>query len=301
MLKPNPNYHGTRPQRLDAIVYKVGIEPGVAAAGIAAARSTTSRRRTPPSPRHTAVGPHSRRAVPLDREQLDRAAGAQRLETAVFRRLDPSRRRTRARSPSACPRARRRRLPAADEHLAPAQPSRLHTTDVPAAPRPASRAAADAGRHLHAVFAAEADDAGNLFDPQLAQLLRTQLARIGITLTVVPLLQTLDPTQRDSVLATADLARTGGNADDARDPVQYLLHLPYLTASDRRQLDSINALPSQQRARLPQRSPHDSSAKRPTSAIRTATAELVSRRLGCRIDQPEYPGLDLAALCLTHE
>ena len=159
-----------------------------------------------------------------------------------------------------------------------------------------------AGRHLHAVFAAEADDAGNLFDPQLAQLLRIQLARIGITLTVVPLLQTLDPTQRDSVLATADLARTGGNADDARDPVQYLLHLPYLTASDRRQLVSINALPSPQRARAA--AALAARLEREAAYIGysdRATAELVSKRLGCRIDQPEYPGLDLAALCLTHE
>ena len=127
-----------------------------------------------------------------------------------------------------------------------------------------------AGRHLHAVFAAEADDAGNLFDPQLAQLLRIQLARIGITLTVVPLLQTLDPTQRDSVLATADLARTGGNADDAADPVQYLLHLPYLTASDRRELEASTRFLRSGAPELPQPSQHDSSAKRPTSAIRTA-------------------------------
>ena len=26
--------------------------------------------------------------------------------------------------------------------------------------------------------------------------------------------------------------------------------------------------------------------------------ELISKRLGCVIDQPEYPGLDLAAFCL---
>jgi hypothetical protein len=32
----------------------------------------------------------------------------------------------------------------------------------------------------------------------------------------------------------------------------------------------------------------------------TATPELVSTRLGCVIDQPEYPGLDLAALCLRN-
>ena len=32
--------------------------------------------------------------------------------------------------------------------------------------------------------------------------------------------------------------------------------------------------------------------------LNRATPELVSKRLGCVIDQPEYPGPDLAVLCL---
>jgi len=157
------------------------------------------------------------------------------------------------------------------------------------------------GRHIHAVFAADADEAGNLFDPQLAQALRTELARIGITLTIVPLPQTLDPGQRSTVLATADLARADRNADDARDPVLYLLRLPYLTASDRRQLTRIGGLPSPARTRAA-----DAIAarlEREASYIgyaNSATAELISKRLGCEIHQPQYPGLDLAALCVVH-
>jgi len=33
----------------------------------------------------------------------------------------------------------------------------------------------------------------------------------------------------------------------------------------------------------------------------SVTPELVSKRLGCVIDQPEYPGVDLAALCVRKE
>ena len=302
VLKPNPNYHGKRPQRLDAIVYKVGIEPGVAAAGTARATidyiaaqdaalapDTVSARAAGARYRLTANNWTERLALNVSKPPFSDASTRRAVALALDRRQLA------------------RALVDGDFQLPTSTllPPNLRGTTRPTYPlRPDLRLARRlvAGRHLHAVFAAEADDAGNLFDPQLAQLLRIQLARIGITLTVVPLLQTLDPTQRESVLSTADLARTGGNADDAADPVQYLLHLPYLTASDRRELQRIHALPSQQRvqaaaavaARLEREAAYIGYSDR-------ATAELVSKRLGCRIDQPAYPGLDLAALCLTHE
>jgi hypothetical protein len=40
---------------------------------------------------------------------------------------------------------------------------------------------------------------------------------------------------------------------------------------------------------------------RPVGVVELAdrvTPELVSERLGCLVEQPEYPGLDLAALCV---
>jgi hypothetical protein len=156
------------------------------------------------------------------------------------------------------------------------------------------------GRRVAAVFAAAADEAGRLFEPQVARSLRTALAAIGINLRVVPLRQTLGPAQRDAVLAAADLAQADGNADDARDPVSYLLNLPYLPAAAAKQLRRIEALPSPQResaaaaiaGRLEREAAYIGYAD-------AATAELVSRRLGCTIDQPEYPGLDLAALCVA--
>ena len=131
--------------------------------------------------------------------------------------------------------------------------------------------------------------------------MRKELASIGINLRIVPLRQTLDPAQRDAALAAADLAQVGGNADDARDPVSYLIHLPYLPVEAAQRLTRIQALPSPRResaaaalaARLESEATYIGYAN-------AATAELVSRRLGCTIDQPEYPGLDLAALCVAH-
>ena len=109
VLKPNPNYHGPRPQRLDAHRLQ----------GRHRARRGGSRDRARHDRLHRGagrrarpghgVGPHSRRALPLDREQLDRAARAQHNATAVFRRLELRRAvALRARPPPACPRARRR-------------------------------------------------------------------------------------------------------------------------------------------------------------------------------------------------
>ena len=154
---------------------------------------------------------------------------------------------------------------------------------------------------LDAVFAAGADDAGKLYEPQLARALQTELAAIGIDLRVVPLRQTLDPAQRDAVLAAADLAQADGNADDARDPVFYLRPPPVPSAADADRLARIDAFPSPRResaaaalaARLEREAAYIGYAD-------AATPELVSKRLGCTIDQPEYPGLDLAALCVAH-
>lgn len=157
------------------------------------------------------------------------------------------------------------------------------------------------GRHIHIVFAADTDEAAKLYEPQVAMTLRRELSAIGIRMTVVPLPQTLDPAHRNAVLAASDLAQIQRNQDDARDPVQYLLHLPYLTASDRARLTNIESLPAPQRASAaPAAAARLGREARYVAYADAATPELVSKRLGCTIDQPEYPGLDLAALCLAH-
>ena len=99
-------------------------------------------------------------------------------------------------------------------------------------------------------------------------------------------------------LARADLAWGGPTSDDS-DSVQYLQSLPYLPTDDRTQLDRIAKLASPEReARAAALA-----AKLEKEAIyavyeHEAIPELVSPRLGCIIQQPEYTGIDLAALCL---
>jgi hypothetical protein len=101
------------------------------------------------------------------------------------------------------------------------------------------------------------------------------------------------------VAVAANLTRISTAAGDVNDVVGYLLRLPYLPIAERMQLDRITGLPSQRR---------DAAAARVAAKLEkdavyvgladAATPELVSKRLGCVIDQPQYPGVDLAALCV---
>jgi hypothetical protein len=87
------------------------------------------------------------------------------------------------------------------------------------------------------------------------------------------------------------------------DIVAYLNRLPYLPAADQTRLDRIAGLPFSRReaaaARLAAELERDAVY---VGFADAATPELASKRLGCVIDQPRYPGVDLVALCLrgTH-
>ena len=156
------------------------------------------------------------------------------------------------------------------------------------------------GRHPKVVFATYADEAGTVYDPAFVRTLRSELAAIGIRTTVVPLRQTFSPAQTAAALARADIARIGGNADNARDPVDYLVALPYLPARYRARLQRIATLPLPKRAAAA----GEIAARLQRNGLylgfsNRATPELFSKRVGCVIDQPMYPGLDVAALCLT--
>jgi hypothetical protein len=104
------------------------------------------------------------------------------------------------------------------------------------------------------------------------------------------------------VLARADLVHTETNGDYTFDPVLLLgssRGYRYLPAADRTRLERIATLPSPRR----EAAAAALVAKLERDAVSIgfgygATPELVSRRLGCLVEQPEYPGLDLAALCL---
>jgi DNA-binding SARP family transcriptional activator/streptogramin lyase len=302
VLKPNPDYHGSRPRRLDAIVYRTGVNPGTAAVrlargsidyietrdvalgpGTAAARAAGLRYRLTANNwterlalnagRRTFADPRLRRAVAY---ALDRRALAAGLEGGEFQLptsllLPPN-------------------LPGSAEGIR----YRLRA-DLRTARR------LIAGRHTKITLATSADEAGTIYDPGFVRVLLRNLAAIGISTTVLPLRQTDTPAQRAAVLARADIARVSSNADDARDPVDYLRALPYLPAVDRKRLARIDELPLPRRllaaaalaARLQR-------TARYLGFSNQATPELVSKRIGCVIEQPEYPGIDLAALCLSH-
>ena len=294
VLKRNPNYGGSRPQRLDAIVYWTGVDVGDAIArtgtgmvdyvqegdsglapGTAAARTAGSRYRLTPNNWTEGIALNTRRPL---------FSGA-RLRRAVAYALD---RRTLARTVG---------LTRPTSDLLPPHFSGSDDMDSYQLGRNLRLARKLAGaRRDHAVFAAYADAAGNVYDEAFVESLRAQLGAIGIELTVLPLRQGED---NSADVARADLTRVSTNADQTRDPVRYLGSLPYLPRPDRARLERI--------ARHPY-------PRRVAEAVKLAATlerdgvylgfahrvypELVSKRLGCVIDQPEYPGLDLAALCL---
>jgi ABC-type transport system substrate-binding protein len=155
------------------------------------------------------------------------------------------------------------------------------------------------GRQLHAVLAAY-DPAADPVAAALADAVRAQFAALGITVTIVPLRGDDDP-RTAWTLAHADLATVARNASQTVDPATYLAGLPYLPAADRARLEQIAGLPSPLReiaaARLAERLERDAVY---VAYEDGAIPELVSKRLGCLVHQPQYPGVDLAALCIRH-
>ena len=302
VLKPNPNYHGPRPRRLDAIVYRTGVDTGTAAAQVErgstdyvggsdvalapttlVARAAGGRyklvannwteRLALNTRRPTFADAHIRRALAY---ALDRHALAATFDGGAFQ------------------------LPT--RGLLP--PNMFGSDNRPGYPLQGDLRTARklmAGRHARAALAMWADAGGTLFDPRFVRALRRNLAAIGITTVVVPLRQTDTPAQLTAILARADLARVSTNADGARDPVAYLRALPYLPKSDQARLDRIELLPLSRR---------ELAAAKLAGALQErdlylgisnpATPQLISKRLGCVVQQPEYTGLDLAALCLAH-
>jgi DNA-binding SARP family transcriptional activator/ABC-type transport system substrate-binding protein/streptogramin lyase len=300
VLKPNPNYHGPRPQRLDAIVYRTGVDVGKAAAQVA--RSGLDYLQASDA----ALAPQTDAARAAGaRYRLTANNWTERLALNTSRPLFANPRLRRALADALDRRALAHSLVGGELQLPTSQLLPPNLSRSGAAPRyPLSADLRSArrlmgGRRAHLVFAAYADEAGTVSDPGLVQTLRKELGAIGITIKVVPLPQTDSPAQTAAVLAHADLTRAAGNADNARDSVAYLLGLPYLPPTDRAKLERIAAFPPSHReaaataiaARLERDAVYIGFSDR-------ATPELVSKRLRCIVDQPEYPGLDLAALCI---
>ena len=101
--------------------------------------------------------------------------------------------------------------------------------------------------------------------------------------------------------ARSDLGWGGINAQSA-DPVDYLRRLyVYLPEAERGEVDRIAKLQSPARERAAVAFVRKIERKALYAVFsHTAVPELRSRRLGCVVHQPQYPGVDLAALCLKN-
>jgi DNA-binding SARP family transcriptional activator/ABC-type oligopeptide transport system substrate-binding subunit len=300
VLERNPNYGGSRPQHLDAIIFELGIAPKDAVAriatgtldyvlendptlapGTAAAREAGSRYRLTPD----STGSNHYFAFNTRRPLFRSIAMRRAVQYALDRRV------LAAASPDGTP------TPSSDL-VSPRVPG---FSDVPRYPlggdlRIAQRLVA--GRKAHAVVAAFNDS----YDVAFNRALREELAALGITMTVLP----LGNADFDNGGAgyRAKAARSdlfwGGLGAETSDPVSYLQQLgPALTAGDRAELVRIAGLSPpvrEKRAVALARSIE----RRSLLAVydNGAIPELVSKRLGCIMHLPEYVGVDLAALCL---
>jgi ABC-type oligopeptide transport system substrate-binding subunit len=296
VLKRNPNYGGARPQHLDAIVFELGVAPKDAAArianrtldyvfendpalapGTAAARAAGSRFRLTPDPTGHVFSFAFNTGRPLFADLRLRRAVQYALNRQALAEADPS--------GAAIPATRL------------LSPKVAGFTGTPLYPvlgdlRSARRLAE--GRRAHAVVYTWTDPHTAAFN----RALREQLAAIGIALTFRTM--TNDDFANGSIAdkaAHSDLIWAGFNAETS-DPVSYLQQA-FLPPVDRAELDRIAELSPPERVRK-------ASAlaqvieKQSLLAVYDVGAipELVSSRLGCVVHSPEYPGVDLASLCI---
>jgi DNA-binding SARP family transcriptional activator/ABC-type transport system substrate-binding protein len=299
VLRRNPHYGGTRPQHLDAIVVKFNVPASTAAEKIenssldyflesqeatltpdtAAARAAGQRYRlTPPTvPSVKYYGFNDTRPL----------FASLRMRRAVQNALD-----------------RTALVDAGPGGTAGLPATRLLSSGVPGYNsrtiyplrsdlRTARRLAA--GQHGPVVVNTWDDPAG--YDDAFNSALREQLAAIGLRMVIVPISQKDSRAQATAKAKRSDLIWGGLGAGTA-DPADYLKDL-LLPPKEARELRRIQTLFSPERERaaiaLARRLDRES-----LFAVfeRGAIPELWSRRLGCIVHQPEYAGIDLAALCL---
>jgi ABC-type oligopeptide transport system substrate-binding subunit len=297
VVKRNPNYHGPRPQHLDAIVYEFGIAPPDAVARIDTgqldyiadqdaelAPATTAARSAGPrydltynataSTQYLVFNTHR----PLFASIRHRRAVEYALDRRTLAAIDTAIPATRVLSP---------RLPSFNTHpLYPLQGNAAKARTL------------IGGRHYNAVLAVY-DPSSSRQAAALPRAVRNQLAAIGISVTVIPLTNN-DYANNTRLLAKerrSDLIWGRGNVNGG-DPVKYLQGLS-LSSPYSNTLEHIATLPSPQR---------DTEAAALATTIDRqalyavyedeAIPELHSPRLGCVTHQPEYTGIDLAALCL---
>jgi DNA-binding SARP family transcriptional activator/ABC-type transport system substrate-binding protein/streptogramin lyase len=302
VLKPNPNYQGPRPRRLDAIVYQFNVDVGEAVAQVERGKVDYVRENKPALAPSTAVARAvgGRYRVTSDNGTVGLVLNARRplfadarLRRAVAYALD---RRTLVMGLGGDD------IAVPTNHVLPPSFPEFDGADhsLTADRRAARRLVGE--RRVHAVFAVGTDATGAPYDPTLVKGVRDQLAAIGIEVTVLSLPQSGSgkPVDWSARLARSDIAEVGRDPSQAIDPVDYLALLPpYLPSADRKRLVRIATLATPRReaaaAAFAATLEHDALY---LGIAHFARPELVSKRLGCRIDQPVYPGVDLAALCL---
>ena len=299
VLKRNPNYGGTRPQHLDAIVVEFNVAPSEAATRIengtldyflesqnptlrpdtAAALAAGDRYRRTPYNRIQFFAFNTDR--PLFRDVRMRRAVQYALDRQALADADPA---------GGLPTTRL------------FYPSIVGYDDTPLYPL---RGDVRTARKLAAGRAAKVvvyiwDDPP--YTDAFNRSLRNQLAAIGLDMTV------LRSTNRDfadggagyvAKATRSDLIWGGLNEQTSADPATYLQPLYLPTQRRRDELARLLTLSSPERERaalaIARRVERDSLY---AVYMNDALPELVSRRLGCIVHQPEYAGVDLAALCL---
>jgi len=299
VLKPNPNYGGLRPQHVDAIVFELGVAPKDAAAHVANDTLDYVFENDPALAAGTAAAKAARKRWRLTPEPLGHVSLlAFNVRRPVF--ADPRMRRAVQYALD------RRRLADADPSgLVPAtrllSPKVVGYTDAPLYPLRANVRTARglAWTHrAHAVLAAFADS----YSAPLNSALHDELAAIGIEVAVLPLTNAdfdNGGAKAAAKFARADLSWYGLGAESS-DPVSYLQGLQaFLPPGDNAALNRIATLSSPAREReaaaLARKVEEESLFAVYGNGV---MPELVSRRLGCIVHQPEYAGIDLAALCL---
>jgi DNA-binding SARP family transcriptional activator/ABC-type transport system substrate-binding protein/streptogramin lyase len=298
VLRRNPNYGGSRPQHVDAIVVELNVSPAEAATRIEEGNLDYFLE-------------SQQASLMPDTQAARRAGGRYRLTSVTYpnvkflalnddRPLFADPRTRRAVQYALDRRGLVETLPAGSAGI-PA--TRLLASGVPGyEPRQLYPLRGDvrlarelvAGRKARVRVYTWDDPASASFNDAL----RRQLAAIGLRMTIVPMTQRDFGTSAIYEKAVGSDLIWGGLSANTGDPAGYLRGL-FLPPAESRELRRSQLLlsPERERAAIALARRIDQMA---LFAVYSSDAmpELSSRRLGCIVHQPQYMGVDLAALCL---
>jgi len=295
VLKRNPNYRGSRSQHLDAIVFKFNIAPGEAAAEIENGTLDYFL-----ESQNSTLNPNTAAARAAgERYRLTPQGGNLAFLFNYQRPLFSNLRMRRAVQYALNRRALIETYPGGSVGLPATRllaPSVVGYEDTQLYPLRADlrRARKLAGRREERVVVYTWNDPA--YDDAFNTALGKQLAAIGLRMTVIAWDQTKG--FEDAKSTRSDLIWSGLPVNSA-DPAGYLYQLSYLPPPYGNEIRRIANLYSPEReqgaAALARKIDRASLFAVLSSG---AIPELMSRRLGCIVHQPEFAGVDLAALCL---